>query len=120
MAELSYAAPSSVEAAVTLLAEAGGAARVMAGGTDVLVLLHGEVIGPALIVDVKNIETVLDDNVSVTIGIGTFDGCVQTADFLPPEPDELEHKFFAPGLGLIYETKPGEPETVELVSYSGL
>jgi carbon-monoxide dehydrogenase medium subunit len=55
MAELSYAAPDSVEAAVALLAEAGDGARVMAGGTDVLVLLHGEIIEPELIVDLKNI-----------------------------------------------------------------
>ncbi len=55
MADLSYAAPDSVEAAVAMIAEAGGGARVMAGGTDVLVLLHGEVIEPDLIVDIKNI-----------------------------------------------------------------
>ncbi len=55
MADLSYAAPESVEAAVALLAEAGGGGRAMAGGTDVLVLLHGEIIEPELIVDVKNI-----------------------------------------------------------------
>jgi carbon-monoxide dehydrogenase medium subunit len=55
MADLSYAAPDSVEAAVAMIAEAGGGARVMAGGTDALVLLHGEVIEPDLIVDIKNI-----------------------------------------------------------------
>ncbi len=55
MADLSYAAPDSVEAAVALIAEAGGGAQVLAGGTDVLVLLHGEIIEPELIVDIKNI-----------------------------------------------------------------
>ena len=55
MADLSYAAPESVEAAVALLAEAGGGGRLLAGGTDVLVLLHGEIIEPELIVDIKNI-----------------------------------------------------------------
>ena len=55
MADLSYAAPDSVDAAVALLAKAGDGARVMAGGTDVLVLLHGEIIEPELIVDIKNI-----------------------------------------------------------------
>ena len=55
MADLSYTAPDSVEAAVALLAEAGARARLMAGGTDVIVLLHGELIEPELIVDVKNI-----------------------------------------------------------------
>jgi len=55
MADLSYAAPDSVDAAVALIAKAGAGARVMAGGTDVLVLLHGEIIEPELIVDIKNI-----------------------------------------------------------------
>jgi carbon-monoxide dehydrogenase medium subunit len=55
MADLSYVAPDSVDAAVALLTKAGDGARVMAGGTDVLVLLHGEIIAPELIVDIKNI-----------------------------------------------------------------
>ena len=55
MVDLSYAAPDSVEAAVALLAEAGSGGRLLAGGTDVLVLLHGEIIEPELIVDIKNI-----------------------------------------------------------------
>lgn len=55
MADLSYVAPDSIDAAVALLTKAGDGARVMAGGTDVLVLLHGEIIAPELIVDIKNI-----------------------------------------------------------------
>ena len=55
MAEDGYAAPETVEAAVSLLAAAQGDARIMAGGTDVLVQLHTEMIDPDLIVDIKNI-----------------------------------------------------------------
>ena len=55
MAEEGYAAPETVEAAVSLLVGANGDARVMAGGTDVLVQLHTEMIDPDLIVDIKNI-----------------------------------------------------------------
>ncbi len=73
-----------------------------------------------LLGEAEDAATVLDDDVSVTIGLGTFGHCVQTADFLPPEPDALEHKFYAPGIGFIFETKPGTPETLELVSYTGL
>jgi hypothetical protein len=73
-----------------------------------------------LLGDAEDAATVLDDDVTVTIGLGTFTNCVQTADFLPPEPDALEHKFFAPGIGFIFETKPGSTETLELVGYSGL
>ncbi len=55
MTELNYAAPDSLDAAVGVLAGAGSGARILAGGTDVLVLLHGDLIEPDLIVDVKNI-----------------------------------------------------------------
>ncbi len=55
MAEEGYTAPDTVEAAVALLGGAEGDARVMAGGTDILVQLHAELIDPDLIVDIKNI-----------------------------------------------------------------
>ncbi len=55
MAEEGYAAPQTVEAAVSLLGAANGDARVMAGGTDILVQLHADLIDPDLIVDIKNI-----------------------------------------------------------------
>ncbi len=55
MAEEGYTAPNTVDAAVALLSGADGDARVMAGGTDILVQLHAEMIDPDLIVDIKNI-----------------------------------------------------------------
>ena len=65
MTELNYAAPDSLDAAVGMLADAGAGARILAGGTDVLVLLHGDLIEPELIVDIKNIpeltEIAVDD-----------------------------------------------------------
>lgn len=71
-----------------------------------------------LLDDAEDAGTVLDDDVQVMIGLGTYSGCVQTADFTPLEPDGLEHKFYAPGIGLVFESKPGETETLELVSFS--
>lgn len=55
-----YEAPESVDAAVGLLAGAKGGARVLAGGTDVLVQLHLELIEPELLVDVKHIPELRD------------------------------------------------------------
>jgi carbon-monoxide dehydrogenase medium subunit len=55
MAELGYAAPDTLEVALSLLAKGGAEARVFAGGTDVLVQLHADLIAPTLLVDVKNI-----------------------------------------------------------------
>ena len=50
-----YAAPETLQSAVTLLAEANGNARVLAGGTDLLVQIRSDVLDPELIVDIKKI-----------------------------------------------------------------
>ncbi len=50
-----YEAPDSLDAAVALLAGADGEARVLAGGTDLLVQLRSDLIEPKLVVDVKRI-----------------------------------------------------------------
>ena len=50
-----YEAPDTMEAAVELLANEDGVARVLAGGTDLLVQLRAEMVEPDLVVDVKRI-----------------------------------------------------------------
>jgi len=50
-----YEAPETVERAAALLAESTGEARVLAGGTDLLVQMRADVVEPALIVDIKRI-----------------------------------------------------------------
>lgn len=52
---MQYEAPQTLEAASTLLAGAGGVARVLAGGTDLLVQMRGDFVSPDLVVDIKNI-----------------------------------------------------------------
>jgi CO/xanthine dehydrogenase FAD-binding subunit len=52
---LSYIAPSTVEEAVRILAEAPGSAKVLSGGTDLLVQLRSGRAKPDLIVDIKKI-----------------------------------------------------------------
>ena len=50
-----YEAPESLDAAVSLLAGAQGQAKILAGGTDLLVQLRAGLIEPDLVVDVKKI-----------------------------------------------------------------
>ena len=59
MQEMRFEAPETLDAAVTLLTNAEGEARVLAGGTDLLVQLRAEMIEPALVVDIKRIPEML-------------------------------------------------------------
>ncbi len=68
---MQYEAPETLEAAVGLLANASGQARVLAGGTDIMVQLHADMSDPDLLVDIKKISemrTVTEKDGSFTIG----------------------------------------------------
>jgi len=58
MDNMRFEAPETLDAAVALLAGASGEARVLAGGTDVIVQMDAELIEPDLLVDIKNIPEV--------------------------------------------------------------
>jgi CO/xanthine dehydrogenase FAD-binding subunit len=55
MSNLRYEAPSTLDAAVTLLTGAKGRAKVLAGGTDLLIQMRGGRVEPELVVDIKSI-----------------------------------------------------------------
>src|SRR5260370_3060595 len=60
MTELRYLAPSSLDEAIGAFAAAGSAARILAGGTDLLVQMRSGVVTPGLIVDIKKIAEMTD------------------------------------------------------------
>lgn len=55
-------------------------------------------------------------NASATVPFGTFNGCLKTRDFTPLEPDVNEHKFYAPGTGLVLAMNANGTGREELVS----
>ena len=59
MPSLNYAAPTTVDEAVKLLAGASGLAKVLSGGTDLLVQLRSGRVRPDLIVDTKKIPGIM-------------------------------------------------------------
>ncbi|MGH8867399.1 MAG: hypothetical protein ACRDYU_05305 [Actinomycetes bacterium] len=61
----------------------------------------------------------LDEKVSGPTG--AYDRVVMTKDYTPLEPDVLEHKLYAPGVGLVLEVGvSGGSSRVELVKATGL
>jgi carbon-monoxide dehydrogenase medium subunit len=56
MTEIQYVAPSTLDEAISAYAAASGAARIMAGGTDLLVQMRSGMVKPGLIVDIKKID----------------------------------------------------------------
>ncbi len=53
---MNYQAPTTLEAAVDILAGTDGECRVLAGGTDLLVRMHSDMANPDTILDIKRID----------------------------------------------------------------
>ena len=53
------------------------------------------------------------------VRFGTFERVVVTRDWNPLDPQPIEEKYYAPGVGLIFEVHTRGPEgRVELVEFS--
>jgi carbon-monoxide dehydrogenase medium subunit len=72
MQPFEYVRPTALESAVALLAEMPGAARPLAGGTDLLVQLRAERLTPQRVVDVKHVAELnalrYDEAAGLTLG----------------------------------------------------
>jgi CO/xanthine dehydrogenase FAD-binding subunit len=74
MPGLSYSAPTTVDDAVKLLAGSSGLAKVLSGGTDLLVQLRSGRLKPELIVDIKKIPGLIgirEENGGLVVGAAT-------------------------------------------------
>ena len=99
MSELLYEAPRTLEAATALLAAANGQARVLAGGTDLLIQLRAGRVTPGLLVDIKGIPemtSIVTENGGFRFGAAAT--CMQL----------IEHDAFA-------KQWPGVTDAVKLI-----
>ncbi|MFX0539704.1 FAD binding domain-containing protein [Ornithinimicrobium sp. Y1847] len=72
-AQFDYAAPSTVEEALGLLAEHGDDAKVLAGGQSLLPVLRMRLNAPGIVVDISRIEEIqgiTEDGDAIRIGAG--------------------------------------------------
>ena len=72
MESIQFRKPETVDEAVKLLQGADGNAKILAGGTDLLVQLRAHMIDPSVIVDIKHIDETrkLTKNVDGSYTIG--------------------------------------------------
>ena len=70
-----------------------------------------------LLTEAEDAATVLSLDETVSVPLGTFSACLQTEDFTPLEPGHVEHKYYAPGIGLVLEVDVENGERLELVSF---
>lgn len=60
MADIQFLAPDTLDEAVGAFAAADASARILAGGTDLLVQMQSGMVEPGLIIDIKKIAEVMD------------------------------------------------------------
>ena len=66
--------------------------------------------------EAEDMAKVLSVGESKTVPAGSYQDVVITEDFTALEPDRVEHKYFAPGVGFISGTRvKGSPEQIDLV-----
>ncbi len=66
--------------------------------------------------EAEDMAEVLSLNESVSVPYGSFENCLKTQEWTPLEPDVVENKYYAPGVGVVKEVAvEGESERVELV-----
>ena len=71
MREMRYQAPRTLAATIALLSNANGGARLMAGGTDLLIQIRGGRAEPELLIDLKHVPemtTIVAENGGFRIG----------------------------------------------------
>ena len=90
MSDIRFESPTTAEAAVALLASASGTAKLLAGGTDLLIQMRGGMVEPALLVSVKNIaemNTLANEGGAYRIGASmSCMALIENADFIKAWP----------------------------------
>jgi len=67
--------------------------------------------------EAEDMAKVLRLNASVSVPHGDFDGCLKTKEWTSLDPGTIEHKYYAPDIGLVYiEELKGKTVEVELIT----
>lgn len=78
MVSVVYEAPDSIDSAISLLASADIPAKILAGGTDLIIQTNGSTDQSRLIVDIKRIDGMLDAHLSADgLNLGPSMSCAE-------------------------------------------
>ncbi len=66
--------------------------------------------------EAEDMAEILSIEEQLNLPFGAFDHVLQTLETTPLEPDAREHKYYAPGVGLIQEVDVNSGETISLVA----
>lgn len=66
--------------------------------------------------EAEDAAEVLDLDAIADVPKGAFTNCLKTEDFTPLEPEASEHKYYAPGVGLVLEENVESGKRLELIS----
>jgi len=78
-----YAAPATIEDALRLKKKAGAGARIIAGGTDLILKMRDQVFSPTLLIDLQNVSLNTIARATDHVGIGasvTLSGLLNSDD----------------------------------------
>ena len=66
--------------------------------------------------EAEDLAEVISLDESISVRYGPFENCLKTKEWTPLEPDVVENKYYAPGIGLVSEvTVKGGEDKVDLV-----
>ena len=94
------------------------------GAIGGIVMLADPTVGDAyrqefLAGEAEDLGEVIKVGETLTTGLDTYTDVIVTEDWTPLEPEVVEHKWYAPGIGKVYGTHERGPSgTIELVSFT--
>src|SRR6187431_916192 len=100
MRPFAYERPTHLGRAVALLAEHGPDARLLAGGTDLIIRLRDGTIRPRVVVDVKAI-TELDGEITAVDGLLRFGARAVMTDIAADERVRRDHQALAEAAAVV-------------------
>jgi hypothetical protein len=66
--------------------------------------------------EAEDLAEVVSLSESVSVPYGSFDNCLKTKEWTPLEPDVVENKYYAPGIGVVLEVMvEGGSDRLELI-----